>query len=174
MDRMRQRITPNPYRPQQRCHVVAAVAVSTLVLLGVPLSGHAASDAAQTDAQTPVKPAASQPGRPVPNPDPRSRVIPELVCTGERTMTVANDTLEANNSEAPLRLRLRGNLIYVGQSANTEKFFSLINRADRRRWTAGTATLVLDEALEYGAWIQLELGATRISAIRCQPFNSPR
>jgi hypothetical protein len=89
-------------------------------------------------------------------------------------MTVANDSLEANNAEAPLRLRLRGNLIYVGQSANTEKFFALINRVDRRRWVAGTATLVLDEALEYGAWVQLELGSTRISAIRCQPFNSPQ
>lgn len=171
---MRQRITPRPDRPRQRCRVAAAIVVSTLAVLGVSQRGYAAGDAAQSDTQSTVKPAASQPGRPVPNPDPRSRVIPELVCTGERTMTVANDTLEANNIEAPLRLRLRGNLIYVGQSANTEKFFSLINRVDRRRWTAGTATLVLDEALEYGAWIQLELGATRISAIRCQPFNSPR
>lgn len=172
MDRMRQHIAP--HRPLRRGCVAAAVIVGTLVLLGLPQSGYAAGDAAQADTQTAVKPAASQPGRPVPNPDPRSRVIPELVCTGERTMTVANDSLEANNAEAPLRLRLRGNLIYVGQSANTEKFFALINRVDRRRWVAGTATLVLDEALEYGAWVQLELGSTRISAIRCQPFNSPQ
>lgn len=124
--------------------------------------------------ETPPKPVTSQAGRPAPNPDPRARTIPELVCTGERAVTVANDSLEADNAEAPLRLRLRGNLLYLGQSVNTEKFFGLINRVDRRRWTSGTATLLLDEALEHGAWVRLEFGSTRISAIHCQPFDSSR
>lgn len=132
------------------------------------------AEASEGAAQTPAKPVTSQAGRPAPNPDPRARTIPELVCTGERAVTVANDSLEAINAEAPLRLRLRGNLLYLGQSVNTEKFFGLINRVDRRRWTSGTATLLLDEALEHGVWVRLELGSTRISAIHCQPFDSSR
>jgi hypothetical protein len=110
--------------------------------------------------------------RPPPVPDPRARAIPEIVCTGERAVTVANDGLETRNEESPLRLRLRGNLLYVGQTRADEQFFGLINRSDRRRWTSGTTTLVLDEGLERGVWVRLALDTTRISTIRCAPFSA--
>jgi hypothetical protein len=44
---------------------------------------------------------------------------------------------------------------------------------DRRRWSSGTATLVLDEALGQGVWTNLTLDTTRISAVRCEPFDPP-
>ena len=100
------------------------------------------------------------------------RAIPELVCKGARAVTVSNDGLETTNEESPLRLRLRGNLLYVGQTRSNEQFFGLINRSDRRRWTSGTATLVLDEGLERGVWVRLALDTTRISALRCEPFSA--
>lgn len=113
-------------------------------------------------------------GRPAPNPDPRSRTIPELVCLAERSVTVTHSTLESSGEEAPLRLRLRGNLLYLGQSANSEKFAGLINRADTRRWVAGDATLILDDALQQGVWIRARLESTRVTAITCQPFDSSK
>ncbi|MFM7395906.1 MAG: hypothetical protein ACKO42_02150 [Gammaproteobacteria bacterium] len=109
--------------------------------------------------------------RPTPKPDPRARAIPELVCTGERAATVTNDSLETKIEESPLRLRLDGNLLYLGETATSERFFGLINRSDRRRWTSGTATLLLDEALEQGVWTRLTLGSTRITAVHCVPFD---
>lgn len=111
--------------------------------------------------------------RPPPKPDPRSRVIPELVCTGDRAVTVANDELGTQAEEAPLRLRLRGNLLYLGETAVNERFFGLINRSDRRRWVSGSGTLILDEALEKGVWVRLTLSSTRISAVHCEPFGAP-
>jgi len=113
-------------------------------------------------------------GRPAPNPDPRSRTIPELVCLAERSVTVAHTTLESASEEAPVRLRLRGNLLYLGQSANTEKFAGLISRADTRRWVAGEATLILDDALQQGVWIRAQLGTTRVTPLACQPFDSSK
>lgn len=110
--------------------------------------------------------------RPAPKPDPRSRAIPELVCKGDRAITITNESLESKSEESPLRLRLRGNLLYLGETAVSERFFGLINRSDRRRWTSGTATLILDEALEKGVWTRLTLGSTRISAVECEPFDS--
>jgi len=110
--------------------------------------------------------------RPPPDPDPRSRAIPDLVCTGERSVTVATDDLATGSEETPLRLRLRGNLLYLGQNSNDERFFGLINRSDRRRWVSGTSTLLLDEALERGVWVRLSLDGTRISAVRCAPSRT--
>jgi hypothetical protein len=112
-------------------------------------------------------------GRPAVSPDPRSRAIPELVCTGERTLVVRHDSTATERQETPLRLRLRGNLVYLGESANTEKFSGIINRIDRRRWTSGNATLVLDEPLQAGAWVVTQLSSTRITSIRCTPFAGP-
>ncbi|MEY2624707.1 MAG: hypothetical protein RL412_482 [Pseudomonadota bacterium] len=111
--------------------------------------------------------------RPPPKPDPRSRAIPELVCTGERAVTVKNEELGTQTEEAPLRLRLRGNLLYLGETAVNERFFGLINRSDRRRWVSGSGTLILDEALEKGVWIRLTLDSTRISSVYCEPFGKP-
>jgi len=111
--------------------------------------------------------------RPPPKPDPRSRAIPELVCTGERVVTVTHEQLETRSEDAPLRLRLRGNLLYLGETAVSERFFGLINRSDRRRWTSGSGTLILDEALEKGVWTRLSLESTRISAVHCEPFGAP-
>ncbi|MFZ9478155.1 MAG: hypothetical protein ACO29T_04535 [Steroidobacteraceae bacterium] len=72
--------------------------------------------------------------------------------------------------DAPLRLRINGNLLYLGQSTNSEKFVGLISRADKRRWTAGTGTLMLDESLQSGVWVRLEVDSTRVASVRCQPL----
>jgi hypothetical protein len=93
-----------------------------------------------------------------------------LLCTASRTTTVAHDTLEAATADGPLRLRINGNLLYLGQSTNAEKFAGLVSRADKRRWTAGTGTLILDDALQSGVWVRLEAASTRIAAVRCQPL----
>lgn len=126
---------------------------------------------------TPIAWAADAPGngrRPPPDPNPRSQAIPELVCTGDRAVDIVNDGLETKTEESPLRLRLRGNLLYIGQTSVSEKFFGLINRSDRRRWNSGNATLVLDEDLTHGVWVRLSLTSTRVSAVRCQPFSAAR
>ena len=114
----------------------------------------------------------SKPGAPIPEPDPRSRVIPELVCTGEQTVTVTHDPLVSTSAKTPLRLRIRGNLLYIGESANSEKFSGIINRTDTRRWIADNGTLVLDTDLKSGAWVRIQLSSTRITAVSCVPFES--
>lgn len=168
---MRQRKTPHATPLLWgRCCIAGALMACALWSLSLPRAEAQSSDAA---AQRNT-PATNQPGVPPPNPDPRARTIPELVCTGERSLTVSNDSLDTTSEEGPLRLRLRGNLLYIGQSANTEKFSGLISRIDRRRWASGNATLVLDEALERGAWIRLEPSSTRITTIFCQAFDSSR
>lgn len=115
---------------------------------------------------------AAKPGAPIPEPDPRARAIPELVCTGEQTVTVTHDPLVSSSAKTPLRLRIRGNLLYIGESANNEKFSGIINRTDTRRWMADNGTLVLDADLKSGAWIRIQLPSTRITAVRCVPFES--
>ena len=111
--------------------------------------------------------------RPPPKPDVRSRAVPELVCTSDRVLDVSNTSLTTKSEEAPLRLRISGNLLYLGESAVNERFFAIINRVDRRRWTSGTSTLVLDEALGEGVWSNFTLDTTRISPVRCEPFDAP-
>jgi hypothetical protein len=108
--------------------------------------------------------------QPVAPPDPRSRSVPELLCSASRATNVAHDTLQAVTEDAPLRLRINGNLLYLGQSTNSEKFVGLISRADKRRWTAGTGTLMLDESLQSGVWVRLEVDSTRVASVRCQPL----
>lgn len=110
--------------------------------------------------------------RPIPKPDPRARAIPELVCTSDRAVTVAKNTLDTKSEEFPLRLRIAGNLLYLGENAVNERFFATINRVDRRRWASGTAILTLDEALTEGLWTNLTPEFTRISAVRCEPFGT--
>jgi hypothetical protein len=110
--------------------------------------------------------------RPIPKPDPRARAIPELVCTSDRTVTVAKNTLDTKSEELPLRLRISGNLLYIGENAVNERFFATINRVDRRRWASGTAILTLDEALTTGLWTNLTPDFIRISAVRCEPFGT--
>ncbi|MFZ9988242.1 MAG: hypothetical protein ACO3HV_10870 [Candidatus Nanopelagicales bacterium] len=107
--------------------------------------------------------------RPTPPPRVNTQSIPELVCTGDRTVTITHTTLATSEVAAPLRLRLRGNLLYLGADSTDEKFFGLINRSDRRRWISGTSTLMLDEALGSGTWARLDLGSTKISPLRCEP-----
>lgn len=113
-------------------------------------------------------------GRPAPNPDPRTRTIPELVCSGTQAVTVTHETMESTSEPATLRLRLRGNLLYLGQSATSEKFVGLINRTDLRRWVSGNSTLILDEALQGGVWVRAQLSSTRVTAVSCQPFDSSK
>ena len=107
--------------------------------------------------------------RPTPPPRVNAQSIPELVCTGDRTVAITHTTLATNEVAAPLRLRLRGNLLYLGADSTDEKFFGLINRSDRRRWISGTSTLMLDEALGTGTWARLDLDSTKISPLRCEP-----
>lgn len=108
--------------------------------------------------------------RPTPPPRVNTQSIPELVCTGDRTVTITHTTLATSEVAAPIRLRLRGNLLYLGADTTDEKLFGLINRSDRRRWISGTSTLMLDEALGSGAWARLDLDSTKISPLRCEPF----
>lgn len=107
--------------------------------------------------------------RPTPPPRVNTQSIPELVCTGDRTVTITHSTLATSEVAAPLRLRLRGNLLYLGADTTDEKFFGVINRSDRRRWLSGTSTLMLDEALGAGAWARVDLDSTKISPLRCEP-----
>jgi hypothetical protein len=107
--------------------------------------------------------------RPTPPPRVNAQSIPELVCTGDRTVTIANTTLATSEVAAPIRLRLRGNLLYLSADTTDEKFFGVINRSDRRRWISGTTTLMLDEALGAGAWARVDLDSTKISPLRCEP-----
>jgi len=110
--------------------------------------------------------------KPIPKPDPRARDVPELVCTGDRTVTIVNSTLETKTEDSPLRLRIAGNLLYLGESSASERFFATIHRVARRRWASGTATLILDEALAAGVWTDLTLDVTRTRALRCEPFGA--
>lgn len=112
--------------------------------------------------------------RPLQNPAPRSRTIPELVCTGTRRQDIDHGSLQNSLVTEPFRLRLRGNMVYTGQSASTEQFTSLISRTDQRRWTAGTSTLLLDDALTRGAWIEVENDRTRVRSLSCEAFDSSR
>jgi hypothetical protein len=107
--------------------------------------------------------------RPTPPPRVNTQSVPELVCTGDRTVTITHTTLATSEVAAPLRLRLRGNLLYLGADTTDEKFFGLINRSDRRRWISGTTTLMLDEALGAGTWARVDLDSTKISPLRCEP-----
>lgn len=143
--------------------VVLLVALGTL-LLGQPL-GHSQDASASPPPQT---------VRPLQNPAPRSRTIPELVCTGTQLQVVDHLTLENSLTDSPFRLRLRGNMVYTGSSASTEQFNSLISRTDQRRWTAGPSTLLLDDPLERGAWVTVDAERTSVRALSCEAFDTSR
>lgn len=143
---------------------VVLLAALGLVLLGSPL-------ALSQDASASPPP---QTVRPLQNPAPRSRTIPELVCTGTQLQVIEHLTLENSLTESPFRLRLRGNMVYTGTSASTEQFNSLISRTDQRRWTAGPATLLLDDPLERGAWVTVEAERTSLRTLTCEAFDTAR
>lgn len=132
----------------------------------------ASSAALASDPPAPTKTANS--AQPMKTPDARSRAIPELVCTSERQLTIANDTLETTVSSTPLRIRLRGNMLYTGQTAGTEKFSSLISRNDRRRWVTATSILTLDEELVIGTLTDVKPTATTIRPLLCEPFDTSK
>jgi len=94
------------------------------------------------------------------------------VGTSDRAVTVTTSTLDAKSETVSLRLRVSGNLLYLGENAVNERFFATINRVDRRRWASGTAVLTLDEALATGLWTNMTPDFTRISAVRCEPFGT--
>jgi hypothetical protein len=124
--------------------------------------------AAQT---SPPRPNTAQPLR---TPPTHLREIPELVCQSERELRVRNDTLETTLNTTPLRLRIRGTFLYAGENAGNEKFWSTITRNDRRRWIAGTSTLILDESLSSGTWTQVEAASIAVRTLSCMPFDSSR
>lgn len=121
-----------------------------------------------------ASPPSPQTARPLQNPSPRSRTIPELVCTATQLQVIEHASLQNSLTDAAFRLRLRGNIVYTGDSASTEEFNSLITRTDQRRWSAGNATLLLDEALARGAWVEVEATRTRVRALSCQEFDTSR
>lgn len=143
---------------------VVLFAVVGLILLGQPLAY--AQDASASPPPQSV--------RPLQNPAPRSRTIPELVCTGTQLQVIAHSTLQNSLTDSPFRLRLRGNMVYTGETASSEQFNSLISRTDQRRWTAGNSTLLLDEALERGAWVTVEAERTNLRALSCEAFDTSR
>ncbi len=142
------------------------VLIAGFLIIGVP------STALATDPPPPTKTANS--AQPMKTPDARNRAIPELVCTSERQLTITNDTLETTIASTPLRIRLRGNMLYTGQSAGTEKFLSLISRNDRRRWVTTTAILTLDEELLIGTLTDVKPNSTTVRPLLCEPFDSSK
>jgi hypothetical protein len=141
-----------------------------LAALGGWLLTHSLPATAQETSAAPP----AQTVRPLQNPAPRSRTIPELVCTGEQKQEIDHGNLQNSLISEPFRLRLRGNMVYTGQSASSEQFLSLISRTDQRRWTAGTATLLLDDALVQGVWIEVETERTRLRTLTCEAFDTSR
>lgn len=125
-----------------------------------------------SDTPAPTKTANS--AQPMKTPDARTRVIPELVCSAERLMTIDNARLETQTSDEPFRLRLRGNLLYTGQTAGTEKFASTIARNDRRRWVTATSILTLDEDLVVGTLTDVKAATVTIRPLLCEPFDSSK
>lgn len=125
-----------------------------------------------SDPQAPTKTANS--AQPIKTPDARSRAIPELVCSADRLMTIDNQSLETRTSDEPFRLRLRGNLLYVGQAAGTEKFSSTIARNDRRRWITATSILTLDEDLVIGTLTDVKANIVTLRPLICEPFDSSK
>lgn len=113
-------------------------------------------------------------GRPIPPPDPKSRIVPELVCTATRSLTINNDTLATNTSETPRRMRLRGNMVYWGGMSGDETFWGTINRTDRRRWVANTAVLVLSDDLLRGSWFDLQANSTLVRHLTCTAVETPK
>ncbi len=112
--------------------------------------------------------------QPIKTPDARSRAIPELVCSADRLLTIDNQALETQTSDEPFRLRLRGNLLYVGQTAGTEKFSSTIARNDRRRWVTATSILTLDEDLVIGTFTDVKANVVTLRPLICEPFDSSK
>jgi len=132
----------------------------------------ASSTALASDQPTQSKTADT--AQPLRTPAARSRAIPELVCTSDRLLTIVNNTLETSEASTPLRIRLRGNMLYTGETAGTEKFSSLIARNDRRRWVAATSTLTLDEDLVIGTWTDVKPDVTTVRPLTCEPFDSSK
>ena len=147
-------------------HWLIAGLVATLVGSGV------SSAAFASDPQSPTKTANS--AQPMKTPDARSRAIPELVCSGDRLMTVDGQALDAKVTNEPFRLRLRGNLLYIGQTAGTEKFSSTIARNDRRRWVTATSVLTLDEELVLGTLTEVKANSVTMRPLICEPFDSSK
>lgn len=142
------------------------------VVVGLSLLTLSATPRGELVAQT--NPPRTDTAQPLRTPPLNMREIPELVCQSNRELRVRNDTLETNLSETPLRLRLRGNFLYAGENAGSEKFWSTITRNDRRRWIAGTSTLTLNEALSSGTWTQVEAAIITVRTLSCTPFDSSR
>jgi hypothetical protein len=89
-------------------------------------------------------------------------------------MTIDNQSLETKTSDEPFRLRLRGNLLYIGQTAGTEKFSSTISRNDRRRWVTATSILTLDEDLVIGTLTDVKANTITLRPLICEPFDSSK
>ncbi len=139
--------------------------IAGFIVLGV-------SEVALASDPPPTKTANS--AQPMKTPDARTRAIPELVCSADRLMTIDNQSLEAKTTDEPFRLRLRGNLLYVGQTAGTEKFASTIARNDRRRWVTATSILTLDEDLVIGTLTDVKPTTMTIRPLICEPFDSSK
>ncbi len=147
-------------------HSLIAGLVATLIVSGV------SSAAFASDPQPPTKTANS--AQPMKTPDARSRAIPELVCSGDRLMTIDGQSLDTKVTDEPFRLRLRGNLLYIGQTAGTEKFSSTITRNDRRRWVTATSVLTLDEELVLGTLTEVTANSVTMRPLICEPFDSSK
>jgi len=89
-------------------------------------------------------------------------------------MTIDTQSLESKISDEPFRLRLRGNLLYTGQPAGTEKFSSTIARNDRRRWVTATTILTLDEDLVIGTLTDVKANTVTLRPLICEPFDSSK
>lgn len=112
--------------------------------------------------------------KPLSNPDPLRRTVPEIVCTSSKARRTENLTLASTVLENPFRIRIRGNTLYSGATVSDEKFSGLINKTDRLRWTSGKSTLVLDETFKLGAWVIVENNITTVRPLNCQPLDTTK
>lgn len=135
------------------------------------IAGAVSNVAAASDPAPPTKTANS--AQPMKTPDARSRAIPELVCSADRLMTIDSQSLSAISSDEPFRLRLRGNFLYTGQTAGTEKFSGTISRNDRRRWVTATSILILDEELVIGSFTDVQANTVTIRSLICEALIAP-
>lgn len=131
--------------------------------------GLACASAVLPAMETATKP--REQARPLTDLTPRSRDIPELVCLSSLGMTITHAKMDAVPLTGNMSFRLKGNLLYTGLRVGEERPWGTVSRTDRRRWSAGTATLLLSEDLSSGSWVRVELGQTVIRKLSCEPAS---
>jgi len=111
---------------------------------------------------------------PMVNPDPKHRVIPELVCEWSQLGVISNEKLSFRTTETHMRLRLRSQFLYLKGTSDSEdeRLIGVITRIERRRWQSDHHLIILNENLDHGTFITLENNETKIRPISCTPIDT--